>query len=60
MWKEGKFDGYGQRLYEMEVKEGVWKDRKLVTPKDKVPEEQKLMDFDYKYFIGAKGRPQPK
>ena len=39
MWKEGKFDGYGQRLYEMEVKEGIWKDRKLVTPKDKVPEE---------------------
>jgi len=59
-WNKGLFEGYGQRLSEMEVQEGIWKGRKLITPKEKVPEENKQkMEFDYKYFVDAKGLPEP-
>ena len=51
MWKKGVFEGYGQKLFEFQVKDGIWKDTKLVTEKDKVPEKER-MEFDYKYLIG--------
>ena len=33
-WKKGVFEGYGQKHYELETKEGIWKGSKLVKPKD--------------------------
>ena len=39
MWKKGQFEGYGQRLFDLEIQEGIFKGTKLETPKDKVDEK---------------------